>query len=68
MVGSRPEPEPPMTTGCGCCVRHQRIEPKTKRNIDERENSEERAEKRAAVRLFDQRAQQQISRRTAARE
>src|SRR5450432_1604934 len=30
MVGSRPEPEPPMTTGCGCWVRHQRMEPKTR--------------------------------------
>src|ERR1700693_1416078 len=29
MVGSRPDPEPPITTGCGCCVRHQRIEPNT---------------------------------------
>src|SRR4029077_12348664 len=29
IVGSRPEPFPPITTGCGCCVRHQRIEPNT---------------------------------------
>src|SRR5271154_7397708 len=27
--GSSPEPGPPMITGCGCCVRHQRIEPNT---------------------------------------
>src|SRR5215471_10738387 len=29
IVGSRPEPWPPMMTGCGCCVRHQRMAPKT---------------------------------------
>src|SRR5271168_1732192 len=27
--GSSPEPGPPMITGCGCCVRHQRIDPHT---------------------------------------
>src|SRR6202790_1174822 len=29
MVGSSPDPGPPMTTGWGCWVRHQRMEPKT---------------------------------------
>ena len=29
MVGSKPAPDPPITTGWGCCVRHQRIEPNT---------------------------------------
>src|SRR5580765_4108056 len=29
ITGSSPEPEPPIITGAGCCVRHQRIAPKT---------------------------------------
>src|ERR1700730_1966842 len=29
IVGSKPDPEPPITTGCGCWVRHQRMEPNT---------------------------------------
>src|SRR6266852_5823302 len=29
MVGSRPEPGPPMMTGAGCWVRHQRMAPNT---------------------------------------